>query len=128
MCSAECETTTFRATISSLLAPMQWSLEDLKTKIELLSVPLPDNWSNTWQSEISQNYIALEVVSDSFRMETYNDIASISPVDLLSNIGGQTGLWIGISFLSLMEIVEMLYRIIRSKLSHLKTVFFNKTI
>ncbi|CAF3708227.1 unnamed protein product [Rotaria sp. Silwood1] len=120
MCALECTTTNFLTKISSLLAPMQWLLDDLKPKIESLSVPLPANWSNTWQSEISQNYVALEVVSESARMEILTDTASIGPVDLLSNVGGQTGLWIGISFLSLMEIAEMLYRLIRCKLYKLR--------
>ncbi|CAF3071871.1 unnamed protein product [Rotaria sp. Silwood2] len=120
MCTLECTTTNFLTKISSLLAPTQWLLDDLKPKIESLSVPLPANWSNTWQSDISQNYVALEVVSESARMEILTDTASIGPVDLLSNIGGQTGLWIGISFLSLMEITEMLYRLIRCKLYNLR--------
>ncbi|CAF4410788.1 unnamed protein product, partial [Adineta steineri] len=38
-----------------------------------------------------------------------------------SNVGGQTGLWIGISFLSLMELAEMIYRLIRSQCHRLWT-------
>jgi hypothetical protein len=37
----------------------------------------------------------------------------MTSVDVLSNVGGQTGLWIGVSFLSIMELAEMLYRLIR---------------
>ena len=120
MCTLECKSTDFLTKLSSLLAPMQWLMDDLKPKIETLSVPLPTDWSNTWQSEISQNYIALEVVSESARLEILNDTASIGPIDLLSNIGGQTGLWIGISFLSLIEIFEMIYRLIRLKFCKLR--------
>ena len=61
MCVLECKSTDFHTKISSLLAPMQWFLEDLKPKIESFSVLLPVNWSNTWQYEISQNYIALNM-------------------------------------------------------------------
>ncbi|CAF4364384.1 unnamed protein product, partial [Rotaria sordida] len=39
--------------------------------------------------------------------------ASISGIDVLSNVGGHTGLWIGVSFLSIMEFVEMIYRLTR---------------
>lgn len=62
---------------------------------------------------MQNNYIAVNIVCETTRVETYTEAASISPVDLLSNIGGQTGLWIGISFLSLMELIEMLYRLVR---------------
>jgi hypothetical protein len=37
----------------------------------------------------------------------------MTAVDVLSNVGGQTGLWIGVSFLSIMELAEMLYRLVR---------------
>ena len=43
----------------------------------------------------------------------FSQQATTSPVDVISDVGGQTGLWIGISFLSLFEVVEMLYRLIR---------------
>ncbi|CAF0751840.1 unnamed protein product [Adineta ricciae] len=119
ICPSECNTVEFTAKLSSLLAPSLWLLDDLKTKVEALGVHLPTNWSTTWQSDLSQNYVGLEVVSETTRAQTLIESASISPVDLLSNVGGQTGLWIGISFLSLMEIAEMIYRLIRSKVYQL---------
>ncbi|CAF1543387.1 unnamed protein product, partial [Adineta steineri] len=67
----------------------------------------------TWSSDIQANYVGIDVVCESTRVETYTQQASISIVDVISNVGGQTGLWMGISFLSLMEIVEMLYRLLR---------------
>ena len=121
MCVQECETTDFRTQFSSLSAPLQWLLDDLKPRVESLSVPLPINWSNTWESEISRNYLALEIVSENTGLELYNDTPLIGPVDLLSSVGGHTGLWIGISFLSLMELAEMLYRLIRCQFYKLCT-------
>jgi hypothetical protein len=76
-------------------------------------IPLGPNWTETWQTEIQNNYVAVDVVCETTVVETYTESASITIVDLISNVGGQTGLWIGISFLSLMEIVEMFYRLIR---------------
>ena len=66
--------------------------------------------------DIENNYVGLEIVAESARIEKYEQEASMSRVDLVSNIGGNTGLWIGISFLSLMEVVEMLYRLCRSQM------------
>ena len=44
-------------------------------------------------------------------IENLTQQPSMTAVDVISNVGGQTGLWIGISFLSIMEIVEMLFRL-----------------
>ena len=85
----------------------------MKAFVESTGVPLPSNWNNTWATEIPNNYIALEVLRQSVLVENYSQDASLSPVDVLSNVGGHTGLWIGISFLSIMELVEMLYRLAR---------------
>jgi hypothetical protein len=84
-----------------------------KGVVENLGIPLAANWSETWLTEMQNNYVAVDVVCITTVVETYTESASINFVDLISNVGGQTGLWIGISFLSLMELVEMLYRLIR---------------
>ena len=42
-----------------------------------------------------------------------------------SNVVGQTGLWIGISFVSVMEVVEMLYRLLRHECHVLKRRLMN---
>ena len=52
-------------------------------------------------------------MGESALVETCTETATLELVDVISNVGGQTGLWIGISFLSLMEIIEMFYRLIR---------------
>ena len=44
--------------------------------------------------------------AETANVEKYTETASISGVDVLSNVGGQTGLWIGLSFLSLMEMIK----------------------
>jgi len=96
-------------------------LYQTKDFVENSSIPLPTNWSETWITEIENNYIALDVICETFRVETYTESASISNGDLLSNVGGLSGLWIGISFLSIMEFVEMLYRLLRYNCYILKT-------
>ena len=85
----------------------------IKRFVENSSIPLPTNWSDTWREHIYRNYLIVEVVRETNIVENNTQSATISLVDLLSNIGGQTGLWIGLSFLSIMEIVEMICRLIR---------------
>ncbi|CAF3136211.1 unnamed protein product [Rotaria sp. Silwood2] len=55
----------------------------------------------------------MEVICQSTEVENYIQEASIHSFDIISNVGGHTRLWIGISFLSIMEFIEMLYRLIR---------------
>ncbi len=55
----------------------------------------------------------MDIICEVSIVEAYSQSALLSGADLLSNIGGLTGLWIGASFLSLMELVEMFYRLAR---------------
>ena len=112
-CTEACSTVDFIVTPSSVSAPAKAFLSTFKQQVESSSIPLPVNWSTTWISEIQNNYVAVDIVAENTRVETYEEDSSISRVDLVSNIGGVTGLWIGVSFLTLMEVVEMLYRLIR---------------
>jgi len=94
--------------------------------VESTSIPVPINWQTNWLYEIQNNYVSLEVVCESTRVETYTQDPSISPVDVLSNVGGHTGLWIGISFLSIMEFVEMLYRVHRYEFHSIRRYIRNR--
>lgn len=81
--------------------------------VESISVPLPSDWSTNWLAHIQQNYVSFDVVCESNRVDNYTQEASVDAVSVLSDVGGQSGLWIGISFLSIMEFIEMIYRVIR---------------
>ena len=66
------------------------------------------------------------MVCESLLVENLTQQPSMTGVDVISNVGGQTGLWIGISFLSIMEIVEMLYRLARHQWSTMYKVMNRK--
>lgn len=114
-CTQQCSITNFNIKSSSFVGPSSWRLNEIKTFIENSSkIPLSNNWRNDWQNEIRTNYVGIEILRESTLVEVSREEASMRPVDLLSNVGGQTGLWIGMSFLSLVEFVEMIFRLIRS--------------
>ena len=115
-CKPACSTVDFTITASSVPAPSFFYANLVKAFVENSSVPLPTNWTTDWEAEIQRNYVSLEVVCQSNMLENYTEEASLSAVDVLSNVGGHTGLWIGISFLSIMEFVEMLYRLLRHEI------------
>ena len=87
--------------------------EEIKAFVESSGVQLPTNWESNWPAEIQRNFVELTLRCESLTIERYNQTASITLVALLSNIGGHTGLWIGISFLSMMELIEVACRLIR---------------
>jgi hypothetical protein len=125
-CTQECSTVDFRVTPSSFAAPSLPFASVTKSFVESVNVPLPTDWTTNWLLEIQNNYVSFEVVCDSTQVENYTQDAAISTVDLISNVGGQTGLWIGISFLSMMEFIEMLYRIFRNEIQNMKQAIQNK--
>ncbi|UJR19889.1 hypothetical protein I4U23_023022 [Adineta vaga] len=112
-CKTQCSLTDYSIQISSSATPMESQMNNIKMFVESSTVPLPSNWSNTWREQISESYLRVDVVCQTTIVETNIQTATLGPVDLLSNIGGQTGLWIGVSFLSLMELIEILYRLIQ---------------
>ena len=112
-CRPECGSVRFDTTLSSLPASTDPMKEEIKAFVESSGVQLPTNWKSNWPAEIQRNFVELTVQCESLHIEHYNQTPSISRTTLLSNIGGQTGLWIGISFLSLMELIEVACRLIR---------------
>ncbi|UJR27553.1 hypothetical protein I4U23_008835 [Adineta vaga] len=112
-CTQECTKIDFLVTPSSAKAPSTSYAYLSKAFAESNSAPLPSNWNTSWLTEVEQNFVAIDVVCESIQIENYTQEASISAIDVLSNVGGHSGLWIGISFLSIMELVEMLYRLLR---------------
>ncbi|CAF1227990.1 unnamed protein product [Adineta steineri] len=114
-CTLECTYSEFIIQSTSLSAPPPYMIDNIKQFVESSQVPLPEDWNTSYVSEIESNFISFEVAFETTRTEIYSQQPTMAPVDVISNVGGQTGLWIGISFLSLMEIAEMIYRLLRSQ-------------
>ncbi|CAF3788252.1 unnamed protein product [Rotaria sordida] len=114
-CLQECVIKNFIIQTSSLSLPGEWEMEKIKKFVENSTIPKPTNWSRTWQDEIRKNYLTINVVRETSTVENSTQSTTMGVVDLFSNVGGQTGLWIGISLLSIMELIEMLYRLIRNE-------------
>ena len=112
-CFQECTITDFIIQSSSLAAPYDWQKKAIKIFVENSTVPLPPDWTTAWNTYIPASYLSISVVRVSGLVDNSTQTATIGLVDVLSSLGGQTGLWIGISFLSIMEVIEMLYRLLR---------------
>ena len=64
------------------------------------------------QNEIDKNSISFAVFYENPQYTVIDQIAQMNVFDLISNIGGNLGLFIGISFLSFAELIELLVEII----------------
>jgi hypothetical protein len=114
-CTQECSKIDYTVTTSSVAAPSSVYAIATKVFVESSTLALPSDWATNWLAEVEKNFVGLEVVCESTQVENYTQEASVSGTDVLSNVGGLTGLWIGVSFLSVMEVVEMLYRLARQQ-------------
>ncbi|UJR12505.1 hypothetical protein I4U23_016680 [Adineta vaga] len=112
-CEKQCSTTDFLIQTSSLLGPSEWQIKNIEKFVNNSGVPTPNDWSIKSRDYIINNYVSIIVIRETTLTENNTQTSTMGLVDVLSNIGGQTGLWIGMSFLSLMEVIEMIYRLIR---------------
>ncbi|CAF3238780.1 unnamed protein product [Rotaria sp. Silwood2] len=112
-CSQECSTSSFVLQTSSSMSYINSNIDKIKNFVETSSMPLPNNWTTTWRQYIYENYLSVNILHETTITETNTQISTLGVVDIISNIGGQTGLWIGISFLSIVEFIEMIYRLLR---------------
>ncbi|CAF2785721.1 unnamed protein product [Rotaria sp. Silwood2] len=108
-CPQQCFVTNFNIKPSLWKTPPTWLMDDIKTFLENSEIPLSIDWPTNWRSHIDSSYLSVELVYESTLIENYTQIATMTAVDALPNVGGQTGLWIGVSFLSIMELAEILY-------------------
>ncbi|CAF4445417.1 unnamed protein product [Rotaria sp. Silwood2] len=112
-CPQQCFVTNFNIKPSLWKTPPTWLMDDIKTFLENSEIPLSIDWPTNWRSHVDSSYLSVELVHESTLIENYTQIATMTAVDALPNVGGQTGLWIGVSFLSIMGLAEILYRLAR---------------
>ncbi|CAM4756955.1 unnamed protein product [Rotaria magnacalcarata] len=68
---------------------------------------------------IRDNIVAVEISASSDPTEILTESPMYTWVDLISSIGGQTSLWIGVSLISLVEIAELLYLLLNRFYSYI---------
>lgn len=108
-CKPSCSVTEFIVTSSTANILPKSNAVYIKKLVEKLPVPLPKEWNTSWFYEVQSNYLSVEFVSQSNMIESYKQEASFGPIELVANVGGQSGLWLGISLLSVVECVLLLY-------------------
>jgi hypothetical protein len=109
MCPFECKKMIF-STIHSQLN--EFSNEKAQEYFEHKLLKPKYEQLNSSLSDVKQSIINLNVFYDRLSFTEITEKPSFTFVDLVSNVGGTFGLFIGISLLSLLEIVELIYEIL----------------
>lgn len=104
-CPVECDTVSYFIEMSSAHYPSDYYIKLLKangtrsTKIKFDA--------NISEQTLKENILYVRIFYADLTYDTITQVAQITFDQLLGTIGGQLGLFIGISFLSIMEVVEL---------------------
>lgn len=67
---------------------------------------------NMTKKELKSTIVYLRIYFDILEYEHINEIPKVNIIDLISNMGGTLGLFLGMSFLSFFEIFDLIYHLI----------------
>jgi hypothetical protein len=109
-CPLECESIKYDVLLSNNVVLSKQSYELFKSSID--HFVNTNNEFNLTYEEIKQRYLFLNIYYSELSFIKISESPKTSIIDLLSNLGGTLGLYVGISFLSFIEIVEIILEII----------------
>ena len=113
MCPFECDTTEYTISSNQALYPNKYYSEQVLTKFA--EYFRPDIIVNP------QSFAKINVYYESMNYAVTTDSIAISFDSLFSNFGGTLGLYLGISFLSFIEIIEFGFNTIDPIIKYFKT-------
>ena len=105
-CPAPCDEEQLITSVSSTQWPNPASMDYYKSLIANFT-----KRKDITNSEVSQSILSVKVFFDELGYEVVSERPSNQWPQLLSNIGGQMGLWIGASVFSLIEVIMFLIRL-----------------
>ncbi|MEQ2302315.1 Acid-sensing ion channel 1B [Ameca splendens] len=105
VCETPCNMTRYNKELSFVKIPSKASAKYLAKKY------------NKTEQYIKDNILVLNIFFEALNYETIEQKKAYEVAGLLGDIGGQMGLFIGASILSILEIFDYLYEVIKYKLS-----------
>uniref|UniRef100_A0A8C9VQS4 Acid-sensing ion channel 1 n=1 Tax=Scleropages formosus TaxID=113540 RepID=A0A8C9VQS4_SCLFO len=104
VCETPCNTTRYSKELSFVRIPSKASAKYLAKKF------------NKSQQYISDNILVLDIFFEALNYETIEQKKAYEVAGLLGDIGGQMGLFIGASILTILELFDYLYEVMKYKL------------
>ena len=123
-CPLECDSITYSLSVSHSSYPNPEYAKYLKSqpiiqskfqnsKTSSINSTLDKNYSiEISDRELKQSIAAIRIYYNDLKYTFVTQIPKMNILDLLANVGGQLGLFIGISFLSFVEIFDAIFRVI----------------
>lgn len=109
-CPLECNTITYGITTSFSKFPNLIYYNQLINRT-LIRSKYPADYILSYE-DLQNSVVAFNVYYDDLKYTIISEVAKSSPTDLASNMGGLLGLFIGVSFLSFGELIEMALEIV----------------
>ncbi|XP_031990322.1 acid-sensing ion channel 2 isoform X2 [Corvus moneduloides] len=104
ICRTPCNLTRYNKELSMVKIPSKTSAKYLEKKF------------NKSEKYISENILVLDIFFEALNYETIEQKKAYEVAALLGDIGGQMGLFIGASILTILELFDYLYELIKEKL------------
>ncbi|XP_060117598.1 acid-sensing ion channel 4 isoform X4 [Heteronotia binoei] len=106
VCPTPCNLTRYGKEISMVRIPNKGSARYLARKY------------NRNETYIRENFLVLDIFFEALNYEAIEQKKAYNLAGLLGDIGGQMGLFIGASVLTVLEILDYIYEVIRDKVAH----------
>ena len=102
-CPLECEYVTYETSMSQLEYSNRQHFNDLKTRFK--------EYENMSLEEYKKTHLSLNIHFKSNEYTEIREMPKMTPIELISNLGGVLGIFLGLSIFSFVEVFEILLRI-----------------
>ena len=110
-CPLECDSATYLLSTSNSRYPSMYYLDYLRYQTDIEERIKGDSNKTVDGNQIVKSATLLNVFYDDLATTYINEVPAISPDQLLGVIGGNLGLFVGISLLSIVEIFELVVQL-----------------
>ena len=115
-CPLECESVKYNMYTSASDYPSK-AYSNMLMQNPVVKAKYASNPSDLTYDSLKRNLVQISVYYGDLGYQKFDEMEKMSISDLISNIGGTLGLFLGMSFLSFMEIIDVLLQIIFYKKS-----------
>lgn len=109
-CPLECNSISYGITTSFAKFPNLIYFQSLVNN-SLIKSKYPAGYNITYD-DLLKSTVSFNVYYDDLKYSVITEVPKTAPTDLISNIGGLLGLFIGVSFLSFGELAEMILEVV----------------
>jgi hypothetical protein len=115
LCPKECSSFSLDVIFSPSNALNKYFIQELRSYPNVISKY--KNISNITDEQIARSFISFDVYYNSLTYTQIIEVPVFTTLNLISNIGGTLGLFLGMSVLSFIEIIEMIFDVLMLKLN-----------